>query len=140
MSVFFAETIIADSEKSCFIIRNLTVFKISGNIFKTPVNMFAENIHHSAAAGAHEVTVGRGAGVKSVCSAKAGKLLYFTQISEKREVPIYGSKADIWIDLLHILIYKISCRMVGSAYKKFLDRFSLAAVFQCGHLFSHFSK
>ena len=129
MSVFFAETIIADSEKSCFIIRNLTVFKISGNIFKTPVNMFAENIHHSAAAGAHEVTVGSGAGIEPVCTAKAGELLYFTQISEKREVPVYGAKADIGINLLHILIYEISGGMIGSAGKKFLNRFSLATVF-----------
>ena len=100
--------------------------------------MFAEYVHHSAAAGAHEVTMGSGAGVKSVCSAKAGKLLYFTQISEKREVPVYSSKADVRIDLLHILLYKISGGMVSPAGKKFLDGFSLAAVFQCGHRFSSF--
>ena len=131
----FLKAVIADSEKSCFIVGNLTIRKISGNIFKTLINMFAENIHHSAAAGTHKVTMRSCAGIESVCSAKTGKLLYLTQISKKREVPVYGTKADIWIDLLHILINKISCGMVGSACKKFFDRFSLAAVFQCGHLF-----
>ena len=57
-------------------------------------NMFAEYVHHSAAAGAHKVTMGNGAGIESVCSAKAGKLLYFTQISEKREVSVYSEHID----------------------------------------------
>ena len=61
-------------------------------------------------------------------------------ILQKINVPVYGTKADIWIDLLHILINKISCGMVGSACKKFFDRFSLAAVFQCGHLIPPFSQ
>ena len=82
----FLQAFLANSEKSCFIIGNLTILKVSCNTLKAFINMFAEYVHHSAAAGAHKVTMGNGAGIESVCSAKAGKLLYFTQISEKREV------------------------------------------------------
>ena len=35
------------------------------------------------------------------------------QISEKREVPIYGSKADIWEFFFYMKIYGISRRMCG---------------------------
>ena len=85
----FLQAFLANSEKSCFIIGNLTILKVSCNTLKAFINMFAEYVHHSAAAGAHKVTMGNGAGIESVCSAKAGKLLYFTQISEKREVSVY---------------------------------------------------
>ena len=130
----FFQAIFTDSEKSSLIIRNLSIFEICCNTLKTLINMFAEHVHHTAASGAHKMTMGSGAGIETICPAKAGKLLYLPQISEKREVPGYGTKADIGIDLLHVLIYKISGGMVCPAGKKFLDGFSLAAVFQCGHL------
>ena len=79
----FLQAFLANSEKSCFIIGNLTILKVSCNTLKAFINMFAEYVHHSAAAGAHKVTMGNGAGIESVCSAKAGKLLdvYKRQVS-----------------------------------------------------------
>ena len=59
----FLQAFLADSEKSCFIIGNLTVLKVSCNTLKTFINMYAEYVHHSAAAGAHKVTMGNGAGI-----------------------------------------------------------------------------
>lgn len=95
-------------------------------------------ILHAPAAGADKVTVGIGPAVETVGSAKAFKLLDFSNIGQEREIAVNSSKTDIGIYDLHIFIYRICGRMIRTGHKKFLDGFSLTAVFQCGHKLTPF--
>ena len=67
--------------------------------------------------------------VEVICPVYRLDLYDLTELGQKRKVPIYGAKADVGILFPKAGIDGICSRMVGSAFQKIFDRFSLSAVF-----------
>ena len=67
--------------------------------------------------------------VEVICPVHRLDLYDLTKLGQERKVPIYGAKADVGILFPKAGIDGICSRMVGSAFQKIFDRFSLSAVF-----------
>ena len=71
--------------------------------------------------------------IVAVRASEIGQLPDLADVTEKRKITVDSSETDVRIDLSKILVYCICRWMICSGSQKFLDGFSLTAVFKCCH-------
>ena len=114
----FFQTMFTKSEKPGIVVRYFP-FKVFSSLFQKRIHIFRFQVHDPSALRTHEMAVLVGPSVETVGTAEAGKLLNFANISKERKIAVYGTKADVRVDELHILIYDICSRMIISGHKEF---------------------
>ena len=71
--------------------------------------------------------------IVAVRASEIGQLPDLADVTEKRKITVDSSETDVGVDLSKILVYCVCRWMICSGSQKFLDRFSLTAVFKCCH-------
>ena len=79
------------------------------------------------------------ASIIAVRASEIGQLPDLADVTEKRKITVDSSETDVGVDLSKILVYCVCRWMICSGSQKFLDRFSLTALFKCCHNISSIS-
>jgi hypothetical protein len=97
--------------------------KVSGDLtvkaLRCLLKNFVKNLHiqvnDAAAIFADEVIVGGGICIEVVDTVSYSQSGDLAQVSQKRQVPVYGTEADGWILETHIGVYHIGGRVIFSS-------------------------